>query len=248
MFVISAIVNTLLKLIKTLPSSDPIEMRKMRARYRFVVFQTSMFVMGGIIVWTPGTILRIWQYAYPDQKSPYTLIFFHSLFAPSQGFFNFLIYVFPLQAQRCCFFICKIGKREETRDSTDSQPQREIQLQKKPISRKVGRGRARSVDSMDKDEFVNIVSLQKFYMTDMYTLFANDKHRSTAESISSRGSTLSAPRTRFNKAVKVTRSEPVDTNRLAVSSFNNLRDLKKQQRLHYKSNKRRDYDDTVEVF
>jgi len=243
MAVIFAIVKTLMKLIKNLPSSDPIEKRKMRNRFRFVVFQTTMFVMVGIIIWTPGSINRIWQFASSDNKSPYTISFLHSLFTPSQGFLNFLIYVFPLQAQSCCFFIWKIGRQEEMRDSTDLESLREIQAQKEPIVRMVRRARAKSAGSIGRTtKVVSIASLKKFYKNDRYTLFADEEQRSTAESISSRRSTT----TRFIKTLALTQSEPANTQRSAVSSIGNIRDLKKQGS-HYKLKKSEIKENAVEL-
>jgi len=228
-FVIFAIVNTLSKLIKNLPSSDPSEMRKMRTRYRFVVFQTLMFVLGGIIIWTPGTILRIWQYTSPDQEAPATLVFFLSLITPSQGFMNFLIYTCPLLAQTCCFFILKKGRREKMEDSMDLQALSKIQPQTEPII--VGRSPVRSADYLQTSPNIRpLGSVQTFYRSDTYTLFANEEHRSIAELISSQTSTTTS---RLSKTITATRTEPVyNTNRLAGVPLSKVRDADKQ-RSHY---------------
>jgi len=240
MGVISTIVKTLFKLIKNLPTSDPIEMRKMRARYRFVVFQTVMFVMVGIIIWTPGTINRVWQYASSDNKSPYTLVFFHMLFTPSQGLLNFLIYVFPLQAQSCCFFVWRIGREEEMRDSADIKSLREIKEQKQPIVRMIRRKRARTADSIKKStKVVSIEDLRKFYKNEVYTLFADEQQRSTAESISyvrsSRGFTITKSR-----GFTTTQSEPA---RSEIRSFG----FRRQQDSNNKPNKSGNIDNAVEL-
>jgi len=87
---------------------------QMRRRYRLVVFQTVLFVMSGIFNWTPGTVNRIWQYTSGD-KSPYTVVFLHMLFAPSHGVINFFIYVFPLVGWRSCLFIRNFGNNDGRR-------------------------------------------------------------------------------------------------------------------------------------
>jgi len=116
--VISIIIKTMFREMKKLSHSHG-DKQAIKQRYRFVVFQTVLFILAGFIVWTPGTINRLWQYSTSDNSSPYEVVFLHTLFTPSQGLFNFLIYVFPLQAKSCCFFICNIGRTNNSNDAPD---------------------------------------------------------------------------------------------------------------------------------
>jgi len=61
--------------------------------YRWVTFHTSMFVAVGMFIWLPGTVNRIWEMW---EATPYWLTFLQILFTPSQGMFNFLLYVTPM--------------------------------------------------------------------------------------------------------------------------------------------------------
>jgi len=101
-------ISIILKRLYWYHKNLPIHDEQMRRRYRCVVLRTILFVMSGIFTWTPGTVNRLWQYTSGD-KSPYTVVFLHMLFAPAHGVINFFIYVFPLVGCRC-LFICNFRK------------------------------------------------------------------------------------------------------------------------------------------
>lgn len=61
--------------------------------YRWVTFHTSMFVAAGMLIWLPGTVNRILETSH---ETPYWLTFLQILLTPSQGMFNFLLYVTPM--------------------------------------------------------------------------------------------------------------------------------------------------------
>jgi len=62
--------------------------------YRWVSLHTSMFVITGMVIWLPGTVIRIWQIWEPTP--PYTWLLLQMILGPSQGILNFLLYVTPI--------------------------------------------------------------------------------------------------------------------------------------------------------
>jgi len=177
--VIFLIVRILSRMMKNLMLFDPATRCRMRGRYRFVVFQTILFVVAGIVIWLPGTINRIWQYTTPDNDSPYVAKFLQALFTPIQGMLNLLIYVFPLHAQKSCLFIC--GSKNQIENLADRKSMREIMQQKSPV-RVMKLGRSPSFNTTIRKETSEIAH--------RYSLWADEGDLNAFLSISSKGTLM----------------------------------------------------------
>jgi len=90
------------------------EQRKHRKNERSkAVANQGLFYAGTFaLVWIFGTIVRAMQLG--GAKPPWAIIFLFAVFTPSQGFFNFLVYVRPKLIR---YFS---GKKKERRNSVDS--------------------------------------------------------------------------------------------------------------------------------
>jgi len=92
-FIVGWILQAFRKSVKNIPIN--LENRAdIVKNYRWVSLHTSMFVITGMVIWMPGTVIRIWQIWEP--KPPYTWILLQMILGPSQGSLNFLLYVTPL--------------------------------------------------------------------------------------------------------------------------------------------------------
>jgi len=71
------------------------EQRRQRRneRSKAVANQGLFYASTFALVWLAGTIVRAMQLA--EQKPPWLIMFWFAVFTPSQGFFNFLVYVRP---------------------------------------------------------------------------------------------------------------------------------------------------------
>jgi len=74
---------------------------KVKRHYRFITFQTLMFVLGGMFCWFVSTISRVLQ-AFRVDEIPFEIYFFQGLLLPVQGIFNLLVYVAPVHLQKFC--------------------------------------------------------------------------------------------------------------------------------------------------
>jgi len=92
-FIVGWIIRAFWNSVKSIPKG--LENRADIVRnYRWVSLHTSMFVVTGMVIWMPGTVVRVWQIWEPSP--PYTWILLQMALGPSQGIFNFLLYVTPI--------------------------------------------------------------------------------------------------------------------------------------------------------
>lgn len=76
-------------------SADALEQKRQRRneRSKAVANQGLFYASTFALVWVFGTIVRAMQLA--NKPAPWALVFLFAVFTPSQGFFNFLVYVRP---------------------------------------------------------------------------------------------------------------------------------------------------------
>jgi len=98
--IIFMIIRLLRQVLLCLPE-DMHNVDKVKRHYRFITFQTLMFVLGGMVCWCVSTISRVMQ-AFSVDEIPFEIYFFQGLFLPWQGIFNLVVYVAPVHLQNFC--------------------------------------------------------------------------------------------------------------------------------------------------